>query len=354
MNTLQDDMDYLINRMKEVHAENQDMAEPERNEKGQLGKKIKLANLVLDDAIAEGCFEGFESGTNRQIEMARVLNERLKDYDDTSRNQIPEPNQPVEDLLDIVTSYLEKCNDEERLLGEDLWEAAEKALENDKDPIAAMDLVLGIEPAQDEATEEWQELLGDDGDEETPVVSDLTELEAEVVADVLEKLTPVPEPEPEMPEPETEPETEPEPEMPEFDPMDFIQPATEEPQPEPETPEPEPKVEPVNDERLDAISEIEVRWSNQADAEKLLEPLERQTELVDTDGLTIQPTPKRYSGPVPVIHSEPQNMTSIFVKEKQVERQIEQIVELYEETLADLNEYRQRLTALRDSVRRRL
>ena len=118
----------------------------------------------------------------------------------------------------------------------------------------------------------------------------------------------------EVPEPESEPEPEPEPEMPEFEPMDLIQPPTEEPEPEPETPEPEPEpeVEPVDDERLDAISEIEVRWSNQADAEKLLQPLERQPELVDRDGFTIEPTPKRYSGPVPVIHSEPQNMTSIL------------------------------------------
>lgn len=348
MNTLQDDMDHLINRMKEVHENKPN------NEEARLGKKIKLANLVLDDAIAEGCFEGFESGTTRQIEMARVLNERLSDYMDESRDEIPEPEQPEEDLLDIVTSYLEKCDEEGRLLGEELWEAAEKALEDNKDPIAAMDLVLGIEPTQDEETEEWQELLGEDGDEETPVVSDLTEREAEVVADVLEKLTPVPEPEPEVPEPVTEPEPEPEAEMPEFEPMNFIQPITEEPEPEPEAPEPEPEVETVNDERLDAISEIEVRWSDQADAEKLLQPLNREPELVDRDGLPIQPTPKRISGPVPVIHSEPQNMTSIFVKEKQVEREIAQIVELYEETLADLNEYRQRLTALRDAVRRRL
>lgn len=311
MNTIQDDMDFLINRMKEVNA-----LKPE-GEAARIDKKIKLANLVLDDAIAEGCFEDFEAGTNRQIEMARVLNERLSDYDDPSRDEVPEPEQPQEDLLDIVTHYLEDCDDEERLLGEELWEAAEKALENNEDPIAAMDTFLGKEPTPDEETEEWQELLGEDGDEETPVVSDLTEREAEVVAEVLEKLTP-------------------------------------EPEPEPEVPEPEPEVEPVNDERLDAISEIEVRWSNQADAEKLLQPLERQPELVDRDGFTIEPTPKRYSGPVPVIHSEPQNMTSIFVKEKQVERQIAKIVELYEETLADLNEYRQRLTALRDSVRRRL
>lgn len=75
MNTIQDDMDFLINRMKEVHAEN-----PNREE-ARIGKKIKLANLVLDDAIAEGCFEDFEAGTNRQIEMARVLNERLADYE---------------------------------------------------------------------------------------------------------------------------------------------------------------------------------------------------------------------------------------------------------------------------------
>ena len=311
MNTIQDDMDFLINRMKEVNA-----LKPE-GEAARIDKKIKLANLVLDDAIAEGCFEDFEAGTNRQIEMARVLNERLSDYDDPSRDEVPEPEQPQEDLLDIVTHYLEDCDDEERLLGEELWEAAEKALENNEDPIAAMDTFLGKEPTPDEETEEWQELLGEDGDEETPVVSDLTEREAEVVAEVLEKLTP-------------------------------------EPEPEPEVPEPEPEVEPVDDERLDAISEIEVRWSNQADAEKLLQPLERQPELVDRDGFTIEPTPKRYSGPVPVIHSEPQNMTSIFVKEKQVERQIAKIVELYEETLADLNEYRQRLTALRDSVRRRL
>ena len=348
MNTIQDDMDFLINRMKEVNA-----LKPE-GEAARIDKKIKLANLVLDDAIAEGCFEDFEAGTNRQIEMARVLNERLSDYDDPSRDEVPEPEQPEEDLLDIVTHYLEDCDDEERLLGEELWEAAEKALENNEDPIAAMDTFLGKEPTPDEETEEWQELLGEDGDEETPVVSDLTEREAEVVAEVLEKLTPEPEPEPEVPEPETEPEPEPESEMPEFEPMDSIQPPTEEPEPEPEVPEPEPEVEPVDDERLDAISEIEVRWSNQADAEKLLQPLERQPELVDRDGFPIEPTPKRYSGPVPVIHSEPQNMTSIFVKEKQVERQIAKIVELYEETLADLNEYRQRLTALRDSVRRRL
>lgn len=348
MNTIQDDMNFLINRMKEVNA-----LKPE-GEAARIDKKIKLANIVLDDAIAEGCFEDFEAGTNRQIEMARVLNERLSDYDDSSRDEIPEPEQPREDLLDIVTHYLEGCDDEERLLSEELWNAAEKALENNEDPIAAMDAFLGKEPTQDEATEEWQELLGEDGDEETPVVSELTEREAEVVAEVLEKLTPEPEPEPEVPEPETEPEPEPEPEMPEFEPMDLIQTPTEEPEPEPEVPEPEPEVEPVDDERLDAISEIEVRWSNQADAEKLLQPLERQPELVDRDGFTIEPTPKRYSGPVPVIHSEPQNMTSIFVKEKQVERQIAQIVELYEETLADLNEYRQRLTALRDSVRRRL
>ena len=36
---------------------------------------------MLDDAIAEGCFDDFEAGTNRQIEMARLLNERLADYD---------------------------------------------------------------------------------------------------------------------------------------------------------------------------------------------------------------------------------------------------------------------------------
>ena len=74
----------------------------------KIEKKIKLANFVLDDAIAEGCFDGFEPGIARQCEMARVLNERLLDYDDESRDEIPEHQQPEEDLLDIVTHYKHK------------------------------------------------------------------------------------------------------------------------------------------------------------------------------------------------------------------------------------------------------
>ncbi|MDA9991693.1 hypothetical protein N9E35_01660 [Candidatus Marinimicrobia bacterium] len=334
MNTLEDDINFLVNRMKEVH-DNDDYS-PEDRASAKLDKKIKLANLVLDDAMAEGCFEGFEPGTARQIEMARILNQRLNDYADEKRDVIPEGEQPEQELLDIVSSYLEDCDDEGRLQAEALWNTAEKALEEKADPIAAMDAVLGIETTQDEAVQEWQELLGEDGDAETSVVSDLTELEAEVVADVLEKLTPEPEPEPEVLEA-------------------MIQtPTTMVGKPEPEVLEPEPLVEPVTTERLDTISEIEVKWSSQADAEKLLQPLNRQPGLVDKDGLPIEVTPKRYSGPVPQINNEPQNMTSLFVKEKQVEREIETIVELYEETLADLTTYRQRLTALRDAIRRRL
>ena len=354
MNTLEDDINFLVNRMKEVY--DNDEYSPEDRATAKLDKKIKLAHLVLDDAMAEGCFEGFESGTGRQIEMARILNERLNDYTDEKRDVIPEGEQPDQELIDIVSSYLEDCDDEGRLQAEDLWDAAQKALEEKADPIAAMDAVLGIETTQDEAVQEWQELLGEDGDAETSVVSDLTELEAEVVADVLEKLTPEPEPEPEVLEPVTETEPEPEPE--ELEPVFENQSQHLKKQRyskhTAKVPEPEPLVEPVTTERLDAISEIEVKWSSQADAEKLLQPLNRQPDLVDKDGLPIEVTPKGYSGPVPQINNEPQNMTSLFVKEKQVEREIETIVELYEETLADLTTYRQRLTALRDAIRRRL
>ena len=150
MNTIQDDMDFLIKRMKEVHAE-----KPDREE-ARIGKKIKLANLVLDDAIAEGCFDDFEAGTNRQIEMARVLNERLADLMIRVVMRFQNLNNHKEDLLDIVTHYLEDCDDEERLLGEELWEAAEKALENNETNRSHGHFPPERSP-QDEATEEWQE-----------------------------------------------------------------------------------------------------------------------------------------------------------------------------------------------------
>ena len=98
MNTLEDDINFLVNRMKEVH-DNDDYS-PEDRASAKLDKKIKLANLVLDDAMAEGCFEGFEPGTARQIEMARILNQRLNDYADEKRDVIPEGEQPEQEGFD--------------------------------------------------------------------------------------------------------------------------------------------------------------------------------------------------------------------------------------------------------------
>ena len=91
------------------------------------------------------------------------------------------------------------------------------------------------------------------------------------------------------------------------------------------------------------------------DTQNVLEPLPDETELVDTEGNILEPTPKNVSGAIPVIHDkDPGQMVSIFVKEKQVERKVEQIVTIYEETLTDLDTYLQRLISLRDAIRRRL
>ena len=358
------DIDSILERMN-----SREEAEADEELKRRIRKKRKLAKIVLEDAVAEGAFDEFPAGTSRMIEMARVLNERLVSYYD--RTETPEKDtDPEPELIDTVTEFMADLTAEERLRGEELWDIATQALQNDQDPILAMKELLGHEL---EEPGDLASLLEEEDDEEEEEADDfweeseedLTPEEAEAVKKSLDILYPEdPETEPETePEPVEEPTQEPEP-VPEveLEPEPVIEtesPSVEIPEPEPPVvPEPEAEPEPVTDEQLDTSATLDLRWSDQVETEHVLEP-PVEPPMVDTDGRTIKPLRKNkrggYSGPVPVVHdNDPKTMTSIFVKEKQVERKIEQIVDAYEETLSDLDEYLQRLTALRDAVRRRL
>mgnify|MGYP001250186127 CR=1 FL=1 len=353
---MQQDIDSILERLKKVSKDDQD-------DPAVTKKKVQLAKIVLEDAVDENAFDGFEPGIHRICEMARQL--RIRAQEDLERDEIPEREEPEPELVDIVTDFIEKISDDERLRSEELWDAAKDAIENNEDPVVAMREVLGHPEPVEETAEMEEELEEIEEEEKEEIV-----INTELLKETLETISP----ELEEEEEEIEEEKEEEPAISAELLEETVEPITPDTEDEPEEnwrdvakqqikqaleeqsnfePEPEPE-KPMETHDFDS-GEQELTVFDMVDTENVLEPLPNETELVDTEGNILEPTPKNVSGAIPVIHDkDPGQMVSIFVKEKQVERKVEQIVAIYEEALNDLDTYLQRLTSLRDAIRRRL
>ena len=73
---LMEDVEVLIQRMKERHQET-----PNHRRRARIAKNIELTRHILQDKIEDGHLNAFRPGTTRRIEMLRLVNEHLSDYD---------------------------------------------------------------------------------------------------------------------------------------------------------------------------------------------------------------------------------------------------------------------------------
>lgn len=74
---LMGDVEVLIQRMEKLNQEH-----PDGKKEARLAKKIELARHILQDQIEDGHLDEFRTTSKtRRIEMARLVNENLSDYD---------------------------------------------------------------------------------------------------------------------------------------------------------------------------------------------------------------------------------------------------------------------------------
>ena len=60
------DIDSILERVKKVSKDDQD-------DPAVTKEKVQLAKIILEDAVDENAFDGFEHGIHRICEMARQL-----------------------------------------------------------------------------------------------------------------------------------------------------------------------------------------------------------------------------------------------------------------------------------------
>jgi len=304
MQEIIDDMNYVIDKYKTMVQKMEDFE----------GYSVEATEEVLNNAVDDGVFADYETVRDRRLAMVEYLNERLKCHRNTETSEPTEEVEETEEasepnLTDLMQEIftLDYVEGVEEVLrnGEQIFEAGMAAIRDDKDPREAMlDIVHEFvsPPTETEEVEEPTE-------EET--------VEPIVWGDGLELNEPF----------ELEVEVEEE-------------------------------VEVSHEEIMETYKEPAPMFEGLIETDALFE--NKETLLVDTEGREIPElgeTLRSQVGPVPaqVLQTEaPPEMVSIFVKEKEVERKIIEIVNEFDDTLGSLGIYLERLQTVNQAVKRRV
>mgnify|MGYP001425472047 CR=1 FL=1 len=309
MQEIIDDMNYVIDKYKTMVQEKEDFE----------GYSVEATEEVLNNAVDDGVFADYETVRDRRLAMVEYLNERLKCQ---SNAETSEPTEEVEEteeatepnlpelMQEIFT--LDYVKDVEEVLrnGEQIFEAGMAAIRDDKDPREAMLDIVHEFVSPPTETEEVEEPT-----EEVEVTTEEETVEPIVWGDGLELN-------------------------------------------EPFEPEAEEEVEVNHEEIMETYEAPAPMFEGLIETDALFE--KKETLLVDTEGREIPElgeTLRSQVGPVPaqVLQTEaPPEMVSIFVKEKEVERKIIEIVNEFDDTLGSLGIYLERLQTVNQAVKRRV
>lgn len=301
MQEIIDDMNYVIDKYKTMV------------QKTGKGASVEATEEVLNNAVDDGVFADYETVKDRRLAMVKYLNGRLKCQSTTETSETTEEVEETEEeskpnLADLMQEILSldyvKGVEEVLRNGEHIFEAGMAAIRDDKDPREAMlDIVHEFVSPPTETTEEVEETT----EEET--------VEPIVWGDGLELN-------------------------------------------EPFEPEVEEEVEVSHEEIMETYEAPAPMFEGLIETDALFE--KKETLLVDTEGREIPELGevlRSQVGPVPaqVLQTEaPPEMVSIFVKEKEVERKIIEIVNEFDDTLGSLGIYLERLQTVNQAVKRRV
>ncbi len=310
MQEIIDDMNYVIDKYKTMVQKKEDFE----------GYSVEATEEVLNNAVDDGVFADYETVRDRRLAMVEYLNERLKCHSNTETSEPIEEVEETEEasepnLTDLMQEIftLDYVEGVEEVLrnGEQIFEAGMAAIRDDKDPREAMlDIVHEFVSPPTETTEE-------------------VEVTTEEVEEPTEKETVEP--------------------IVWGDGLGLN---------EPFEPEVEEKVEVSHEEIMETYEAPAPMFEGLIETDALFE--KKETLLVDTEGREIPElgeTLRSQVGPVPaqVLQTEaPPEMVSIFVKEKEVERKIIEIVNEFDDTLGSLGIYLERLQTVNQAVKRRV
>ena len=321
MQEIIDDMNYVLDKYKTMIQKVEDFE----------GYSVESTEEVLNNAVDDGVFADIETVRERRLAMAEYLNQRLKCHRNT------ETSEPTEEVEETEDDYMEveKPLEEESIL--DLMQG-----------ILSLDYVKGVEEVLSNGEQIFEAGMAalEDGE-------DLEQVKEAMLQCVHQFVTPPTETTEEVEETTEEVEETTEEETVEpivwGDGLELN---------EPFEPEVEEEVEVSHEEIMETYEEPAPMFEGLIETDALFE--KKETLLVDTEGQEIPELGEvlRSSvGPVPaqVLQTEaPPEMVSIFVKEKEVERKITEIVNEFDDTLGSLGIYLERLQTVNQAVKRRV